>query len=209
MLCGKAQSLLSVASPTLNAQAWRLHNKYLGQASNSCAGNGGHHLSRRTQDDVLTRLTKRPRGRRRVLEVGAGTGFLINGWAALGADVFGIELKQNSGTLRSIMKQSDRVVLYDLDARYLTVEVLERGRFSTISCLVGIEEITMHVAEIFLRSYYVTELAYLLPSRGAKNVRKLLERGNVSLEQIPVTLAGGNGRRSVVVAIKRDILSFA
>ena len=143
------------------------------------------------------------------MEAGVGTGYLAMGLACLGSDVVGIELKENSGTIRSIMKDADHVVLYDLDALRLSAEFLDRGRFTSMTCLIGIEDVTIHVANIFLRSHYCTELAYLLPARGAKNVRTLLEKGNVSLEQIQVTLAGGKGRRSVVIGIKNDILSFA
>lgn len=123
--------------------------------------------------------------------------------------MFGIELRENSGTVRSILKEADHVVLCDLDARHVTAQFVDVARITTICCLIGIEDVTMHVADIFLRSWYCTELAYLLPARGAKRVRRLLESANVSLEQISVTLAGGKGRRSVVVAIKRDRLSFA
>lgn len=190
-------------------KAWEAHNRFLGQASNSRAGNGGHHLSRKSQDAVLTRLMRRRRSRRRVLEAGYGTGYMALGLAALGADVFGIELRENSGTIRSIMKEANHVVLCDLDAHHLSAAFLDRGRFTSLTCIIGMQDITLHVAKIFLQSHYCTELAYLLPSRGAKGVRTLLERGNVSLEQIPVTLAGSGGRRSIVVAIKRERLSFA
>lgn len=155
-------------------------------------------------------MTKRRRSRRRVLELGYGLGYLINGLAARGNEVVGVELSRNAGTVKGTMKEADHVLVLDGDANVLTAAGLDHGRFTSITCLIGLPDLTMHVAKVFLDSWYATELAYLLPSTGAKKVRELLEASNnVSLEQVQVTLAGGNGRRSVVVATKLDRLSFA
>lgn len=155
-------------------------------------------------------MTERRRSRRRFVEMGFGLGYVVNGVAATGAEVLGIELSRNAGTVKGIMKESDSVILVEGDVTQLSARVLDQGRFTSIVCLIGLTDLTLHVAEIFLDSWYCSELAYLLPATGAKRVRQRLEESNnVSLEQLQVTLAGGNGRRTVVIAKKIDRLSFA
>lgn len=198
-----------LSAPYSRKQAWQAHNKYLGKASNASQGDCGHHLTYKSQNNVIEALTRRRRGRRRVLEYGYGTGYLTAGLAAFGLDVFGIELKQNAGTVSRMLRKAENVVLCEMDGRGFTARLLDEGRFTSLTCIVGLHDVTKHVAGIFLDSWYCTELAYLLPAQGARDVRTMLEERNVALEQFQVTLSGGNGKRSVVIATKREIASFA
>lgn len=161
-----------------------------------------------SQETLIRVLTQRRRRLRRFLEIGFGTGFLLCGLASTGAECIGIELPENSPTVRNVMKEAGNVVLFDMNGLQLTSKLLDEGRITSVTCLIGMDDITSHTAKIFLDSRYCTEFAYLLPKSGGAAVRSLLEAANVALEQFSVTLSGGAGR-SVVVAKKRERLSFA
>lgn len=161
-----------------------------------------------SQETLIAVLTRRRRRQRRFLEIGFGTGFLLCGLSATGAQCIGVELPDNSATVRNVMKEASNVVLFDMDGLQLTSKLLDKGQVTSMTCLIGMDDITTHTAKIFLESWFCTELAYLLPKSGGTSIRLMLEAANVELEQFSVTLSGGAGR-SVVIARKRDRLSFA
>lgn len=158
-----------------------------------------------TQYRVLKCLLAVPRKGRRCLEIGFGLGYVVSGLLSCGITrVMAIELRKNSGTLKDAMQPHPSVALKDGDVLHMSVETFIDSRFTTVSCLVGTEDVTRHVTSMFLQSPYALELCYLLPSLCAV-ARDVGERLGQSclLRTVPVQFGRGGGRRSVVIATKQ------
>lgn len=117
------------------------------------------------------------------------------------------EVPTNAAVLSNTIREHRNVITLGMDALDYSVESFIAGKFTTVTCLIGTEDVTRHAVRSYLASPFCFELAYLLPSRVsvARGVWERLEKAECLLEKIEVSFAGSGGRkRTVVVSCKRQ-----
>lgn len=185
----------------------------MGKASVGIIGVAGHHVTLGSQCAILKALSvyKWPGRRRKFLELGFGTGFLINACCALGYPVLAAELPCAATTVRANMRPHDLVTLVELDAQSIRHEHIKDLGITTITCLIGQYDPTRWAIHLFEKVATITEIAYLQPSSGtdANDLKDELDDiarrsgWTVESDKFGVSLAGQGGRRTVCITRRK------
>lgn len=186
----------------------------MGKFSVGMTGVAGHHVNLESQRKVIECLVaNRWQGSSpKFLEMGYGTGFIVNACCALGYPVMAVELEGAATTVKQTMQPHDLVSLFDLDVRSLQHGHLEDAGVTTITCLIGLYEPTRRALHLFEKASTVTELAYLQPHcpKAIKPIDNIVQdikkRTGWSLEtnDIAVRLAG-SGRKRTICVVRRKL----
>lgn len=204
--------------PRLCTQAFKEHNAAMGKASVGMIGVAGHHVTLGSQCAILEALEvyEWPGRRRHFLELGFGTGFLVNACCALGYPVLAVELPGAATTVRANMQPHDLVTLVELDAQSIRHEHIMDLGITTITCLIGQYAPTRWAVHLFEKVASITELAYLQPSLPSEandlkdKLDVIAERLGWTMESVKfsIRLAGRGGRRTVCITRRKPEINL-
>lgn len=159
-----------------------------------------------TLQNVLEAMVSVPLAhRRRVLEVGYGLGYVIVEIRCMDLPVIAIEIKSLAKTVQDIMVEDDDVVLLAMDVLDFPKEAFQASGCTSITCLIGVDNVTEHVIAMFLASPMAVELAYLVPADTTPKHEdhRRWRGGEFATQDFSVTFAGSNGHRRWVKLVRK------